>query len=84
MANRSAKRYAVTKRRRLRARRAMFAVAATCSLAALGIGGFELGAQGWNAFLERPPGVGATPPQTASTASGVDSTSAQPVTTVRP
>lgn len=70
----SAEWYAATKRRRLRARRAMFGVAAACTLAALGIGGFELGSKGWNAFLDRPPGVGATPPQDTSAAGAAGST----------
>jgi hypothetical protein len=65
MAHRQRADYASTKRRRLRARKAMFALAASCSLVAIGIGGFELATEGWSTFVDRPAGVGATPPSPA-------------------
>jgi hypothetical protein len=53
--------YARTKARRRRARRVMQTVTVVCALAAAGIGADELYAGGLQSFLERPPGVGATP-----------------------
>ena len=52
--------YARTKRRRRRARNLMMLLALACALAALGLGAYELHAQGLNVFLYRAPGVGAS------------------------
>lgn len=61
--------YARTKARRHRARRVMQTVTMVCVLAAAGIGADGLYTGGFQSFLERPPGVGATPadPQADST-----------------
>ncbi len=48
------------KRRRLRAKRLMVVVALVCALVALGLGAFELHAEGLNQFLYRAPDVGAS------------------------
>lgn len=48
------------KRRRMRARRLMMVVTLLCALVALGLGAFELHAEGLNQFLYRAPGVGAS------------------------
>jgi hypothetical protein len=48
------------KRRKLRARRLMMVAALVCALVALGLGAFELHAEGLNQFLYRAPGVGAS------------------------
>lgn len=48
------------KRRRLRARRLMMVVTLVCALVALGLGAFELHAEGLDQFLYRAPGVGAS------------------------
>jgi hypothetical protein len=52
--------YAEMKRRRLRARRVMMVVALVCALVALGLGAFQLHAEGLHEFLYRAPGVGAS------------------------
>ncbi len=54
--------FARAKARRRRARRVMQAMTLACVLAAAGIGAGELYSGGWQSFLERPAGVGATPP----------------------
>jgi hypothetical protein len=61
--------YARTKARRHRARRVMQTVTMVCVLAAAGVGADGLYTGGLQSFLERPPGVGATPvdPQADST-----------------
>ncbi|MDQ2897947.1 MAG: hypothetical protein M3Y09_20325 [Actinomycetota bacterium] len=51
---------AQTKRRRLRARRIMMLLALVCAVAALGLGAFQLRAEGLDQFLYRAPGVGAS------------------------
>ena len=48
------------KRRRLRARRVMMLLALVCALVALGLGAFQLHAEGLDQFLYRAPGVGAS------------------------
>ena len=48
-------------RRRRRAGRVMKAVAAVCVATALGLGAFEIHAEGLQQFLYRAPGVGASP-----------------------
>ena len=70
MAHRERGAYEKVKRARVRARRAVFALAAVCGLTAIGIGGVEVASEGWNAFLDRPAGVGATPPQQATAEPG--------------
>lgn len=52
--------YSQLKRRRLRARRVMMTLALVCALVALGLGAFQLHAEGLNQFLYRAPGVGAS------------------------
>jgi len=52
--------YAEMKRRRLRARRVMMVLALMCALVALGLGAFQLHAEGLHEFLYRAPGVGAS------------------------
>jgi hypothetical protein len=58
----SADPYDILKAHRRTARRLMQAVAVVCALAAAGIGADQFYTGGLQAFLERPPGVGATPP----------------------
>ncbi len=58
--------YTQTKARRHRARRVMQSLIVVCILAATGIGAEQFYARGLHAFLDRPPGVGATPPQAQS------------------
>lgn len=62
--------YTRTKLRRRRAQRLMRAVIVICVLVAIAIGADQLYSGGWQAFLHRPPGVGATPaePTAADTA----------------
>jgi len=48
------------KRRRLRARRVVMLLALVCALVALGLGAFQLHAEGLDQFLFRAPGVGAS------------------------
>jgi hypothetical protein len=52
--------YADLKRRRLMARRMILLLALACALVALGLGAFQLHAEGLNQFLYRAPGVGAS------------------------
>jgi hypothetical protein len=52
--------YAETKRRRRRARRVMMLLALACALVALGLGAYQLHAEGVSQFLYRAPGVGAS------------------------
>jgi hypothetical protein len=52
--------YSDLKRRRARARRVMMIVALACTLVALGLGAFQLHAEGLSQFLYRAPGVGAS------------------------
>lgn len=52
--------YSEMKRRRLRARRVMMALALVCALVALGLGALQLHAEGLHEFLYRAPGVGAS------------------------
>jgi hypothetical protein len=52
--------YSEMKRRRLRARRVMMMVAMVCALVALGLGAYQLHAEGLHEFLYRAPGVGAS------------------------
>jgi hypothetical protein len=52
--------YSEMKRRRLRARRVMMALALVCALVALGLGAFQWHAEGLHEFLFRAPGVGAS------------------------
>jgi hypothetical protein len=52
--------YAETKRRRLNAWRLTMLLALMCVLVALGLGVFQLHAEGLNQFLFRAPGVGAS------------------------
>ncbi len=54
---------ALLKRRRRRAHRLMQVMSVLCALVALGLGGYQLHSEGLVAFLDRPPGVGATPQQ---------------------
>jgi hypothetical protein len=51
--------YSEMKRRRLRARRLMMVLALVCALIALGLGAFQLHAEGLHEFLYRAAGVGA-------------------------
>ena len=48
------------KRRRRRARRVTLLLALVCAIVALGLGAFQLQAEGLNQFLYRAPGVGAS------------------------
>jgi hypothetical protein len=52
--------YSEMKRRRLRARRVTMVLALVCALVALGLGAFQLHAEGLHEFLYRAPGVGAS------------------------
>jgi hypothetical protein len=52
--------YSEMKRRRLRARRVTMLLALMCALVALGLGAFQLHAEGLDQFLYRAPGVGAS------------------------
>jgi hypothetical protein len=52
--------YSEMKRRRLRARRVMMMVAMVSALVALGLGAYQLHAEGLHEFLYRAPGVGAS------------------------
>ena len=63
------------RRQRLRARRVMRLVALVCALAALGLGAYELHAEGVSQFLYRAPGIGASPsdPQSSSSPAGPSS-----------
>ncbi len=53
-------RHAEMKLRRRRARRLMMLLTLLCGLVAVGLGAYELHAQGLNQFLFRAPGVGAS------------------------
>ena len=52
--------YTDIKRRRRRAGRVMMFLALVCALVALGLGAYELHAEGMSQFLYRAPGVGAS------------------------
>jgi hypothetical protein len=52
--------YSAMKRRRRRARRLTMLLVLLCALVALGLGAFQLHAEGLNQFLYRAPGVGAS------------------------
>jgi len=52
--------WSAMKRRRLRARRVVMLLALVCALVALGLGAFQLHAEGLDQFLFRAPGVGAS------------------------
>ena len=52
--------YSDLKRRRLMARRVMLLLALVCALVALGLGAYQLHAEGLSQFLYRAPGVGAS------------------------
>ena len=52
--------YREMRRRRLRARRLMMFLALVCAVVALGLGAFQLHAEGLQQFLFRAPGVGAS------------------------
>jgi hypothetical protein len=54
---------------RRKARWAMRGLAATCALLALGLGADRIHSVGLQAFLDRPPGVGATPADSEADAS---------------
>jgi hypothetical protein len=54
------------KRGRRRAILTMRIVTVVCALSALGIGASQLASTGVQAFLDRPPGVGATPANTST------------------
>jgi len=56
-------------RRRRHARWTMRGLAATCALLALGLGADRIHSGGLQAFLDRPPGVGATPADSEADAS---------------
>lgn len=71
--------WAYARQRRRRARRFMQALTLACALAGAGIGAAQLSSGGLHAFLERPPGVGATPP-TPSAATQVALTATNPAT----
>lgn len=61
MAPRTDPEYLATKRRRKRAFRSMQALTGLCVVVALGLGGYQLHSEGLSGFLDRPPGIGATP-----------------------
>lgn len=52
--------YSAMKRRRRRAKRVTMLLAAVCAIVALGLGAFQLQAEGLTQFLYRAPGVGAS------------------------
>ncbi len=74
--------YALRKLRRRPWRRAMIALTSVCAAAAVGVAAEELHSAGLTSFLDRPPGVGATPPQAQSEASSPAPTPAPTPATV--
>ncbi|MGA7986949.1 MAG: hypothetical protein WCB51_00960 [Candidatus Dormiibacterota bacterium] len=52
--------YSAMKRRRRRAKRVAMLLALVCAIVALGLGAFQLHAEGLSQFLYRAPGVGAS------------------------
>lgn len=54
--------YEAAKARRRSARRVMRIVTVVCILAAAGVGADQFATGGLHSFLDRPAGVGATPP----------------------
>lgn len=52
--------YAETRRRRRQARRVMMLLTLACALVAVTLGAYQLHAEGWDQFLYRAPGVGAS------------------------
>jgi hypothetical protein len=52
--------YSAMKQRRRRAKRVTMLLALVCAIVALGLGAFQLHAEGLSQFLYRAPGVGAS------------------------
>ncbi len=66
--------YTEAKVRRRKARRVMQSVTLACLLAAAGVAAEQAYAGGLRAFLDRPAGVGATPPDPKATSPTVSAT----------
>jgi hypothetical protein len=58
----------------------MQALTLLCALAAAGIGGEQFYTGGLRAFLDRPPGVGATPPTPPATGPAATASAGNPAT----
>jgi hypothetical protein len=58
--------------RRRRGKRVMDTLTVVCVAVVMGVGTSQVASEGWQEFLDRPPGVGATPsePQAAAPVTG--------------